>query len=76
MHNLITICRETFNELGPAGKVRTVSWQLEQAIDELPLLQLRLEQFSNLVDERMDFGTFKFCFTVTATYMVRTRSLD
>lgn len=52
--------RETFSELGPAGKVRTVSWQMEQLVDELPLYLLRLNEFSSLIDERMDFGTFKF----------------
>lgn len=56
--------------MGPAGKVRTVSWQMEQVVDELPLFLLRLEEFSNLVDERMDFGTFKFCFVVMATFLV------
>ena len=40
--------------------MRTVSWQMEQLVDELPLYLLRLGEFSNLIDERMDFGTFKF----------------
>ena len=29
-------------------------------MDELPLYLLRLNEFSSLIDERMDFGTFKF----------------
>ena len=40
--------------------MRTVSWQMEQLVDELPLYLLRLNEFSSLIDERMDFGTFKF----------------
>lgn len=61
--------KETFSELGPAGKVRTVSWQMEQLVDELPLYLLRLNEFSSLIDERMDFGTFKFCFVFMATFI-------
>lgn len=67
--------RETFAELGPAGKIRTVSWQIEQIVDELPLFLFKLEEFSNLLDERLDFGTFKFCFVTISTFVVSTMQL-
>ena len=56
-----------------AGKVRTVAWQLEEVVEELPLFILKLDWFSKLLDEHLDFGTFKFCFVVAATFVVRTQ---
>ena len=32
---------------------------------------MRIEEFANLLDERLDLGTFKFCFVVGATVVVR-----
>ncbi len=56
----------------PAVKVRLIAWQLEQTIDEMPLFVMRLGEFSSILDEKLDFGTFKFCFVVGATLIVST----
>ncbi len=65
------ISRESFVKQTPAGKVRLVSWQIDHITDELPLFLMQFEEFSNLPDERLDFGAFKFCFIVGATLVVR-----
>ena len=59
-----------------AGKIRLLSWQIDQMVDELPFFILRLEEFSNMLDERLDFGTFKFCFVVGTTVVVRGRFIS
>ena len=63
-------CRENFTKESPAGKARQISWQIEQIVDELPLYLMRIEEFANLLDERLVLGTFKFCFVVGATMVV------
>ncbi len=47
-----------------------MSWQIDQIVDELPLFMMRLEEFTNLLEEKLDFGAFKFCFIVGATIVV------
>ena len=60
-------CRDTFVKQGEAGKIHLVSWQIDQLVDELPIFILRLDEFSSMLDERLLFGTFKFCFIVGVT---------
>ena len=67
--------RESFSENSPAGKVRNVSWHIEQVVDEIPLYLLRLEEFSHMLHERVDFGAFKFCFMVATTFIVSTPNI-
>lgn len=55
---------------GIAGKIRLVSWQIDQIIDELPLLMMKLKEFSNLLYDKLSFSTFKFCFVVGASFAV------
>ena len=54
----------------PAGKVRLVTWQIDQVVDELPLFMTRLEEFTNMLEEKLDFAAFKFCFVAGATVVV------
>ncbi len=54
----------------PAGKVRLVSWQIDQMSDELPLFAMRLQEFTNLLEEKLDFAAFRFCFIVGVNIVV------
>ncbi|GLV35944.1 uncharacterized protein CBL_09838 [Carabus blaptoides fortunei] len=56
--------KESFNEMTAAQKVRSVARNLEQLIEELPILLLRLEEVTAALDERLEWREFKFCFKV------------
>lgn len=64
------IFRENFNEMSFAHKVRSVSRNLEQLIDELPFFLLRLEEVTEALDDRVEWRDFKFCFKVGTSKVV------
>jgi len=59
--------REGFDEQSVHEKVRDISRQIEQLIDEIPLTIHKLAAFSNHLQEKLDLESFKFCFTVAAS---------
>lgn len=64
------IYRESFNEMTGAQKVRSVARNLEQLIEELPILLLRLEEVTAALDDRLEWREFKFCFKVGTSKVV------
>lgn len=57
--------RQKFNEMSNAQKVRSISRNLEQLIEELPILFLvRLEEVTATSDADSEWRDFKFCFQV------------
>ncbi|XP_025828986.1 uncharacterized protein LOC108743837 [Agrilus planipennis] len=56
--------KETFKELSQSQKVRSVARNLEQVFEELPFFLLRLEEISVMLDDKLDWKEFKFCFKV------------
>ncbi|KAJ8971383.1 hypothetical protein NQ317_006950 [Molorchus minor] len=55
---------DNFNQMSPSQKVRSISRNLEQLIDELPVLLIRLEERAAVFDEKLEWRDFKFCFKV------------
>lgn len=53
-----------------AQKVRSVSRNLDQLIDELPFFLLRLEEVTAALDDRVEWRDFKFCFKVGTSKVV------
>lgn len=64
-------CRESFNEMTGAQKVRSVARNLELLIEELPIFLLRLEEVTAALDEKLEWREFKFCFKVGTSKVVR-----
>jgi len=56
--------REGFIEQPLHEKIRDIAHQIEQLIDEIPLMLLRLDEFSHTLQEKLDIETFKFIFIV------------
>ncbi|XP_044732009.1 uncharacterized protein LOC123294888 [Chrysoperla carnea] len=56
--------RENFNDMTGSQKIRSVSRNLEQLIEELPIFLLRLEEVTAALDEKLEWREFKFCFKV------------
>ncbi|KAL3270189.1 hypothetical protein HHI36_009246 [Cryptolaemus montrouzieri] len=57
--------RQSFMEMSNAQKVRSISRNIEQLIDEIPLLFLiRLEEVTDSSDKGLGWRDFKFCFQV------------
>jgi len=59
--------REGFEEQPLPEKIRDISRQIEQLVDEIPFTIHKLAAFSNLLHEKLDLESFKFCFTVAAS---------
>ena len=59
--------REGFVEQPASEKVRDVSRQIEQLVDEIPFTIHKLQTFSNILQEKLDLESFKFCFTVASS---------
>jgi len=59
--------REGFVEQPAAEKVRDISRQIEQLVDEIPFTIHKLQSFSNILQEKLDLESFKFCFTVASS---------
>lgn len=56
--------RQGFIEQPLHEKIRDIAHQIEQLIDEIPLMLLRLDEFSHTLQEKLDIETFKFIFIV------------
>ena len=54
--------RYQFEELGAMARVRGVARILETFTEELPVLTLRLEEFTSAIDEVLEWPQFKFIF--------------
>lgn len=52
------------------NKVRNVSRSLEQVVEELPVILLRLEEVIAALDDRLEWREFKFCFKVGSSKVV------
>ena len=63
----IHFCFEGFVEQSAADKIREVARQIEQLIDEISFVIHKMKNFSNLLQEKLDLESFKFCFTVAAS---------
>ena len=59
--------REGFVEQPAAEKVRDVARQIEQLVDEISFLIHKMQTFSNMLLEKVDLESFKFCFTVACS---------
>jgi len=59
--------REGLVEQPAADKIRDVARQIEQLVDEISFLIHKMQSFSNLLHEKLDLESFKFCFTVAAS---------
>ena len=59
--------REGFVEQPAAERIRDISRQIEQLVDEIPFTIHKLHSFSNILQEKLDLESFKFCFTVAAS---------
>lgn len=57
--------------MSPLQKVRSVARNLEQMIEELPIFLLRLEEVTAVLDEKLEWREFKFCFKVGTSKVVR-----
>jgi len=66
--------RENFVKKCFPGKIRLLAWQLEQIADEIPFFSLRLQEFANDLQEKLDLATFKFCFVVGSQMLVSAHS--
>lgn len=62
--------RENFNDMTGSQKIRSVSRNLEQLIEELPIFLLRLEEVTAALDEKLEWREFKFCFKVGTSKVV------
>lgn len=62
--------RESFSDMTTANKVRSVSRNLEQLIEELPVFLLRLEEVMAALDDKLEWREFKFCFKVGTSKVV------
>ena len=58
---------EGFVEQPAADKIREVARQIEQLVDEISFVIHKMKSFSNLLEEKLDLESFKFCFTVAAS---------
>ncbi|KAJ8913824.1 hypothetical protein NQ315_003733 [Exocentrus adspersus] len=56
--------KENFGEMSSAQKVRSIARNLEQSIEELPLLLITLEEMASAFEERLEWSDFKFCFKI------------
>ena len=59
--------REGFVEQPAGERIRDISRQIEQLVDEIPFTIHKLHNFSNILQEKLDLESFKFCFTVAAS---------
>ena len=59
--------REGFVEQPAPEKVRDVARQIEQLVDEISFLIHKMQTFSNIIQEKVDLESFKFCFTVASS---------
>ena len=59
--------REGFVEQPAGERIRDISRQIEQLVDEIPFTIHKLHSFSNILQEKLDLESFKFCFTVAAS---------
>ena len=59
--------REGFVEQLPAEKVRDVSKQIENLVEEISFLIHKMQALSNIILEKVDLESFKFCFTVASS---------
>jgi hypothetical protein len=53
-----------------ANKVRSVTRNLEQLIEELPVFLLRMEEVMAALDDKFEWREFKFCFIVGTSKVV------
>jgi hypothetical protein len=53
-----------------ANKVRSVTRNLEQLIEELPVFLLRMEEVMAALDDKFEWREFKFCFKVGTSKVV------
>src|ERR1700754_2855698 len=54
-------------------KVRCVSRNLEQLIEELPVFLIRLEEIMMAFDDRFQWKDFKFCLQLAISQVVRSK---
>ncbi|CAG7666507.1 unnamed protein product [Allacma fusca] len=64
--------KENFEEMALASKIRCVSRNLEQLIEELPVFLLRLEEIMVAVDDRFQWKDFKFCLQLAISQVCQT----
>lgn len=62
--------RENFEEMTEAVKVRCVSRNLEQLLEELPVFLLRIEEIMIAFDDRFQWKDFKFCLQLAISQVV------
>lgn len=70
--NYIDVCRENFEEMTTAVKIRCVSRNLEQLLEELPVFLLRLEEIMIAFDDRFQWKDFKFCLQLAISQICQT----
>ena len=58
--------REGFVEQPAGERIRDISRQIEQLVDEIPFTIHKLHSFSNILQEKLDLESFKFAFTFAA----------
>jgi len=62
--------RENFEDMTTAVKIRCVSRNLEQLLEELPVFLLRLEEIMIAFDDRFQWKDFKFCLQLAISQVV------
>jgi len=62
--------RENFEEMTEAVKIRCVSRNLEQLLEELPVFLLRIEEIMIAFDDRFQWKDFKFCLQLAISQVV------
>ena len=65
--------RASFNEMNHLHQHETVRSNLEQITHEVPIYIARLEELCDIIDERIGWKEFKFCFKFLTSQVVRIR---
>jgi len=70
IQKFLTSHRENFEEMTTPVKIRCVSRNLEQLLEELPVFLLRLEEIMIAFDDRFQWKDFKFCLQLAISQVV------
>lgn len=56
--------KEIFNEMTETQKIRTLTRNFDQLIEELTFFLIQLEELPSALDDKLELSEFKFCFKV------------
>lgn len=62
--------RENFDGMTTGMKIRCVSYNFEQLLEELPIFLLKLEEIMTTFDDQFEWKNFKFCLQLGISQIV------